>query len=69
MNVNQNKNYQEQEAKLNLAPIHLEKAESLSIWQRVKMAFTSSDLDLQSWQQLESKRNMKSGSPEQWRNN
>jgi len=69
MNVNQNKNYEEQEAKLNLALIHLEKAKPLSVWQRVKMAFTSSDLDLQSWQQLESKRNMKSGSPKQWRNN
>lgn len=69
MNANQNQNQSKQEAKLNLALIPLEKAEQPSLWQRLKMAFVTSDeLDFQSWQRLESKR-VRPSSSEQWRNN
>jgi hypothetical protein len=62
------KKQSEQKSKINLALIPLERAEQPSIWQRMKMAFAKSDLDLQTWQRLESKRTRLSSS-EQWRNN
>lgn len=69
MNANQNRTQSKQEAKLNLALIPLEKAEQPSLWQKVKMAFATSDeLDFQTWQRLESKR-VRPNSSEQWRNN
>lgn len=68
MNANQNKKQSEQESKINLALIPLERAEQPSIWQQMKKAFAKSDLDLQTWQRLESKRTRLSSS-EQWRNN
>lgn len=68
MNANQNQNQSKQETKLNLALIPLEKAEQPSLWQRMKMAFATSDeLDFQTWQRLESKR-VRPNSSEQWRN-
>ncbi len=68
MNANQNQKQSKHETKLNLALILLEKAdEQPSLWQRVKMAFVTSDeLDFQTWQRLESKR-VRSSSSEQWR--
>ena len=69
MNANQNQKQSKHETKLNLALIPLEKAEQPSLWQRMKMAFATSDeLDFQTWQQLESKR-VRPNSSEQWRNN
>lgn len=69
MNANQNQKQSKHETKLNLVLIPLEKAEQPSLWQRVKMAFATSDeLDFQSWQRLESKR-VRPNSSEQWRNN
>ncbi len=67
MNADQNKNQSKHKAKLNLALIPLEKMESPSIWQRMKMALTKSDLDIQGWEQLESKR-IRQSSSEKWRN-
>lgn len=55
MNANQNNDQFKKDAKINFALISLEKAEPLSIWQRMKMAFSTSDLDFQKWQQLEYK--------------
>lgn len=67
MNAKQNQKQSKQETKLNLALIPLEKAEQPSLWQRVKMAFATSDeLNFQTWQRLESKRTRLSSS-EQWR--
>ncbi|OYZ21006.1 MAG: hypothetical protein B7Y39_09990 [Bdellovibrio sp. 28-41-41] len=69
MNANQNQKQSKQETMLNLALIPLEKAEQPSLWQRVKMAFATSDeLDFQTWQQLESKK-VRPNSSEQWRSN
>lgn len=69
MNANQNQKQSKKDTNLNLALIPLEKAEQPSLWQRLKMAFVTSDeLDFQSWQRLESKR-VRPSSSEQWRNN
>ncbi|MBL7545557.1 MAG: hypothetical protein JNL11_17190 [Bdellovibrionaceae bacterium] len=68
MNANQNQKKSKHETKLNLVLIPLEKAEQPSLWQRVKMAFATSDeLDFKTWQRLESKR-VRPNSSEQWRN-
>ncbi len=67
MNANQNKNQSKRETKLNLVLIPLEKAQTPSIWQQMKMAFATSDLELSEWQRLESKR-IKKSSSEQWGN-
>lgn len=67
MNAIQNKKQSKRETQLNLALIPLEKAQTPSLWQRMKMTFATSDLDFSEWQRLESKR-IKQGSSEQWRN-
>ncbi len=56
MNANQNKNQSKIKTEFNPSLIQLEKAKPISLFKRMKMAFSQSDLDLQSWEQLESKR-------------
>lgn len=56
MNANQNKNQTKIKTEFNPSLIQLEKAKPMSLFRRMRMALTQSDLDLQSWEQLESKR-------------
>lgn len=65
MDANQNKDQLKKDAKINFALISLEKAEPLSFWQRMKMAFSTSDMDFQDWQRLECKQ-VKRGSSSNW---
>lgn len=56
MNANQNKNKSKIKMEFNPSLIQLEKAKPMSLFKRMQIALTQSDLDLQSWEQLESKR-------------
>lgn len=68
MNANQNKNLSQPDPKRSLALIPLEKAESPSLWQRMKISFATPDLNFQEWQRLESKRT-RPDSSKHWGNN
>lgn len=69
MNAKQIKTQTDSKRGLNLSLILLEKAERPSLWNRLRTALTSSqDMNLESWQRLETKRGPSSFNPNQWRN-
>ncbi len=67
MNAKQNREQTKHRTQLNLALITLEKAEPRSIWQKIKSVLSTSDLDFENWQRLESKK-FKHGFSDQRRN-
>ena len=69
MNAKQIKTQTDSKRDLKLSLITLEKVEQPSLWSRLRSALTSSqDLNLESWQRLETKRGPSSFNPDQWRN-
>jgi hypothetical protein len=69
MNAKQIKTKTDSKRDLNLSRIPLEKAEKPSLWSRLRTALTSSqDMNLESWQRLETKRGPSSFNSNQWRN-
>lgn len=56
MNAKQIKIQSETKRAVNLSLIPLEKATKPSLWERLKLAFTKSDLSSEQWEHLEMKR-------------
>lgn len=56
MNAKQIKNQSENTGTPNLSLISLEKMEKPSLWKRLKLALTRSDMNFEQWQHLEMKR-------------
>lgn len=69
MNAKQIRTKMDSKRDLNLSLIRLEKAEKPSLWSRLRTALSSpQDMNLESWQRLETKRSPNSFNPNQWRN-
>ncbi len=56
MNAKQIKIQSETKKAASLSLIPLEKAAKPSLWERLKLAFTKSDLSFEQWERLETKR-------------
>ncbi|MBK9324487.1 MAG: hypothetical protein IPM97_16325 [Bdellovibrionaceae bacterium] len=56
MNAKQIKTQVDAKRDLNLSLITIEKAEQPSLWDRLKKAFSPSDMTLEGWERLEMKR-------------
>lgn len=56
MNAKQIKIQSETKRAASLSLIRLEKAAKPTLWERLKLAFTKSDLSLEQWEHLEMKR-------------
>lgn len=68
MNAKQLKDQTNSVRDLNFALIPLEKAEQPSLWSRLRKAFATPDLTLESWERLEMKRSPSSFNSQQRRN-
>ena len=68
MNTKPIKNKKTTEINSDLNMALSEEAKPLSVWRRLKRAFTAPDMTLEAWERIEAKRSPSSHNSNQWRN-